>query len=459
MKRIFIIFLAIMLLSFLPIKNFLSTAWAANFSDVGDHWAKEAINYIADKGLINGYSNGQFKPDQTITRAEMAKIVVTALDLPLSSASFIDVPKTHWANKYIGAAAKVNIVTGYSNGTFRPNQSISRAEVAAILVRAFHLTTNNIAFPSYHFTDIDRSNWAFPFILNLVVNNITNGYTNHTYKPEASISRAEVVTFIARIFDDSFKIGMAPPPSVDTYIPVLCWHNFPTNGKGDSLNTDPKAFEKQLTYLKEQGYQTITVEDLVNGQIPAKPIMLTADDGYLSTYTNAFPILKKLNMKMTVFIIVSSVGETPGQNPHFTWEQAKEMEDSGLVDIESHTFDQHRRINDEIGKEYLVTPFDTETHEDYVNRITNDLALSKSEIESHLNKEVVGFAYPFGVYNDEVEHIAQSIGFKAIFTTNFGVNSLSDLNLMRIKRIGVNGRDSGPALVNKIIDGAYRLNH
>ncbi|HHX63042.1 MAG TPA: polysaccharide deacetylase family protein [Epulopiscium sp.] len=127
------------------------------------------------------------------------------------------------------------------------------------------------------------------------------------------------------------------------YIPVLMYHDFQGNitKEQESAIVHPELFEGHLKVLVENDYTPINFKDLYlymkgQGGLPSKPVIITADDGYLSTYETAFPILKKYNIPATFFVTTRYVGvET--SSPHFTWEQAREMEESGLIDIQSHT--------------------------------------------------------------------------------------------------------------------------
>lgn len=129
------------------------------------------------------------------------------------------------------------------------------------------------------------------------------------------------------------------------YIPVLMYHKFKdqvANTKEDqSMSVSTKVFESQLKALLEAGYTPINFKTLQaylegKGGLPPKPFILTADDGYLGNYTKAYPILKKYQVQATFFITSLYMGVN-NTHDHFTWSEAKEMEGSGLIDIQSHT--------------------------------------------------------------------------------------------------------------------------
>ncbi|CAM2862745.1 polysaccharide deacetylase family protein [Paenibacillus sediminis] len=250
-------------------------------------------------------------------------------------------------------------------------------------------------------------------------------------------------------------------------IPVLMYHDFVDNLNSHS-NVKPIDFEKQLKYLKDCGYQTISDRDLTlyfegKKNLPSKPIMITIDDGYQSNYDSAFPILKKLGMKATIFVIVNDVGKKPGFSRHFDWKQAKEMYDSGLVDIENHTFNLHYEIPHTsrrflFFKKTTMVPVltnkitvdgETETEAQYEKRVHDDLLLAKNLIEKHVGNHVDAIAYPYGVTNKTVMKIAAQIGMRYGFVIKNGISDIYDHD-MQIDRISVSDNDTGASIVNKI---------
>jgi len=159
------------------------------FPDVASsHWAATYIEGLVTAGIISGYTDGTFKPSNHITRAEFAKIACVAAGLsPISGdASFSDTAG-HWAAGYIEAAKAAGIIGGYADGTFRPNAMITRAEIAKIVVGAAGLATDT---SGAGFSDI-AGHWASDYILTAANNGIVGGYTDGTFKPNAHATRAE----------------------------------------------------------------------------------------------------------------------------------------------------------------------------------------------------------------------------------------------------------------------------
>lgn len=263
--------------------------------------------------------------------------------------------------------------------------------------------------------------------------------------------------------------------SSEPFVPVLVYHHLQKEGtfnprKYRRVIVDPERFEKQMLYLKESGYHTITLEDLrdfvlYNKSLPPKPIVITFDDGYLSNYTYAYPVLKKLGMKAVINIIVSYVPDEVNNQksnlhaPHFTWKQAKEMVDSGVIEIESHTYNLHgygsngfRKIPMIMGP--VIINGHLETMEEYKQRLYTDFLLSREIIKERIGKVPICLAYPFGSGNRISDEIAREVGFEMAFGIREGVNYHGD-NIMRLKRITVTDSDTGQDIVERI----NRLNY
>ena len=142
-------------------------AYSSTFNDVAkDCWAANYIGYMQQFGIVTGYEDGSFRPDAPVTRAEFAAIASRFEKLTQGSASFTDVPDTHWAVRYINFAATRGWVTGYEDGTFKPEHSITRAEVAAVTCRLLERSADQTYIRSHigelrTFADVTESHWAY----------------------------------------------------------------------------------------------------------------------------------------------------------------------------------------------------------------------------------------------------------------------------------------------------------
>ena len=143
-------------------------SYPASFSDVTSaHWAANYIGYMEQFGIVRGYSDGTFRPNAPITRAEFAAICCRFEQLTDGAATFTDVPASHWAAKSIAYAAKRGWVTGYADGTFKPGNNITRAEVAAVTCRLLERSADE-AYIRAHlkemprvFADMNEQHWAY----------------------------------------------------------------------------------------------------------------------------------------------------------------------------------------------------------------------------------------------------------------------------------------------------------
>lgn len=157
------------------------------------------INYLTSNGVITGYKDGTFKPNNDITRKNAAVIISRIMkDIDLNNVTdpnFKDVPKTHPYYKEIAAVANLGIVNGKENGYFDPNGKLTRAQMAKILVNAYNLSGTT----DKKFTDVPSKHWAANDINILTATGVTTGFNDGTFKPETPISRMHFSVFLYRI--------------------------------------------------------------------------------------------------------------------------------------------------------------------------------------------------------------------------------------------------------------------
>ncbi len=174
------------------------------FKDVGvNDFGFKAIEYLVSSGLIEGSKNGKFYPKALIKRSEIAKII--ALDKGYKAPAKYkikahDITTKHWAYKYMAALESKKILVGF-DGLIRPNDHMTRAELAVLLNKVY-----NYGQPQqfYSFTDVKFSHWAYQSINKLATNGIT-AQRSGTFQANAKVSRAEFALFLARTLDDRFK--------------------------------------------------------------------------------------------------------------------------------------------------------------------------------------------------------------------------------------------------------------
>ena len=225
-----------------------------------------------------------------------------------------------------------------------------------------------------------------------------------------------------------------------TIIPILAYHHIKRN-PDNFIAISPEMFEKHLKYLKENGYTTITLDALYNyitknKPLPEKPVILTFDDGNRNVYLNAVPLLKKYNFKATFFIYPLVIH--PKGRSFMSISELKELHKLGF-DVQSHTWSHP----------YLTKRGRNESRKAYINRIKKELVKSKNWLETTLNKRVEYLAYPFGVYNTEVEKMVLDAGYKLALTIDEGVN-IKSTPVTRIKRQIIFKKDTYKNFVDKV---------
>lgn len=160
-----------------------------------NNWAYPAITSLSKQGIINGYAGSLFKPGNTIKRSEVAKMLSETFNLKASKAApYSDVAKSHWAYGHIAAATEHNFFTGYDGNKFKPDEPITRAEIAALFARVFELKSQNGQATQYN--DLPKSHWAYADIQKLTQNEIATGYSDQTFKASKQTSRAEFSQFL-----------------------------------------------------------------------------------------------------------------------------------------------------------------------------------------------------------------------------------------------------------------------
>jgi hypothetical protein len=171
------------------------------FLDTRNHWASSAIAQLLAGGILAGYPDGTFRPENPLTRAEMAKILSLSFDLPLvrsATLPFNDLEASSWATPYIERLWKGKIVEGFPDGGFHPSAPVTRAELAAMLNRVFSWPPIPANY-SPTFTDLDSSSWAFVPVESGAWQGVWDGYPDGSFRPSAPATRAEVSALVARL--------------------------------------------------------------------------------------------------------------------------------------------------------------------------------------------------------------------------------------------------------------------
>lgn len=182
-----------------------AAASAAVFTDVSDqHSSAKEVRYLKDKGIIAEQSAGPFRINEPITRLEASAMIQRALKLSTSNrpaVDFTDVPASHPHYALIAAMADEGIFTGNEKKQFLPESHLKRGQMAAVLVRAFDVKAKT----TYRFRDVPASYWALSDIQALTAERITTGFTDNTFKPNDTLTRGHFALFLARLLEPSFR--------------------------------------------------------------------------------------------------------------------------------------------------------------------------------------------------------------------------------------------------------------
>ncbi|WP_336787952.1 S-layer homology domain-containing protein [Paenibacillus sp. MMO-177] len=180
------------------IQSALKAGNPASFQDTASHWASKDISLGAKLGIINGYPDGSFRPNASVTRAEFSTLVVNAFALRADNGGkeFEDT-QTSWARESIGILAYYGVISGYPDGTFHPAQKITRAEMAAILSKIIVLQSHS--GEANTFLDVAPQHWAKKMIEEAAAAGIIQGKGQNQFAPDDNLTRAEALTVILRV--------------------------------------------------------------------------------------------------------------------------------------------------------------------------------------------------------------------------------------------------------------------
>lgn len=175
------------------------------FDDLGGHWAKEDIGLMANKLLIDGIDENHFAPNRFITRAEFTALLVRALGFsaPSKAVPFSDVPAAKWYKEAIGAASEAGLISGYSDGTFRPDAWMTREQMAVLIVRAAAIAGQKADAERNvlgQFLDASSvSNWAADSVNGALSAGIAQGVTDDQFAPQSLANRAQAAVMVKRL--------------------------------------------------------------------------------------------------------------------------------------------------------------------------------------------------------------------------------------------------------------------
>jgi peptidoglycan/xylan/chitin deacetylase (PgdA/CDA1 family) len=235
-----------------------------------------------------------------------------------------------------------------------------------------------------------------------------------------------VITLLALCF-----CGQVASAEDQVTVPVLCYHRFGPK-VADSMTVTTKVFESQMQWLKDHQYTVIPLRTLVNYLLkqgpppPPKSVVITADDAHKTVYSDMLPVVRKYNIPVTLFVYPSCVSNA---SYAMTWEQLKALQATGLFDMQSHTF-WHPNFKKEKKK---LKP------EEYKKLVDAQLVKSKASLEKRFGGTVDVLAWPFGIYDDELEKDAAKAGYVVAFSIDRRNASLSEKMMAQPRYLMVNG--------------------
>jgi peptidoglycan/xylan/chitin deacetylase (PgdA/CDA1 family) len=254
--------------------------------------------------------------------------------------------------------------------------------------------------------------------------------------------------FLAALFGSiAFADGVSPGSERGT--PILVYHRFGPQVT-DSMTVTDSVFEAQLKYLQINGYRFVFLRDLMDqflnrGDPPnSRMVAITADDGHISIYTNALPLLKKYRVPMTLFIYPSAISNA---SYAMTWDQLRQLKATGLFDFESHTYWHPNFKKDQ----RRLKPAE------YQKSVEIQLKKSKEVLEKHLNQKVDMLAWPFGIYDPWLESKAAEAGYMAAFSIDRHHATPSEKR-MTLPRYLMTNADRGKAF-ERIVGGFSSSNN
>ena len=234
-------------------------------------------------------------------------------------------------------------------------------------------------------------------------------------------------------------------------LPVVMYHQLTkSESKSGKYVLPLEQFEKDLKYLKNKGYQTVTVQQLVafsegKADLPEKSVMITFDDGNETLYEYAMPMLEQYGFTAVGFVVGALADRYTELDDHnlnysnLNWQEIKEMSSGNIIDIQSHSFDLHKNTADRSGAKKKKS----ETIEQYREFLSADAAKMKMKMVEQTGKEPIAFAYPFGSFSSESREILKENGMKVVFTCEERVNIIKKAEPECLFGLGRYNRPSG----------------
>ena len=247
----------------------------------------------------------------------------------------------------------------------------------------------------------------------------------------------------------------------EVQVPIIMYHLVTERDKYiGKYGISPSELKSDLKYLKENDYNTVVMQDLIDfvekgKRLPKKPVVLTFDDSNASDYKYLFPLLKEYNMKAVISIIGKAVDQNTeeyakypaAKYPNLTWAQVAEMHNNGAIEVQSHGYNVHGSVGS--GK------LRRESAKAYHQRLAADLQKLQDRCEEHLGYKPNTFCYPLGVISKGSRAVLEELGFKASLSCHEGINIITYEDTDCLFRLNRNNRPSGRS-IERVLEDIYR---
>lgn len=435
------------------------------FADVQEErWFRTYVEYVYECGLMNGNSATEFMPTELTTRAMVVTVLYRIAGSPeAGKADFQDVDHHRWYAHAVAWAVENGITLGYGDGTFGPDDPVTREQLVAFLYRFVGYLGGETTQRSNLNLFSDRNKiakYAEPCVRWAVSVGVLSGRTETKLEPKGEATRAELAAFLYKL--ECYVLDREQvfhPESVN--VPILIFHSV-TQETENTASVTVDQFHSVMEMLREGGYETVTYGQLIqyveNGEmLPERPVIISLDDGYRDNLENAYPILQEYGFCCEIHVIGCYVGQSQYDGdqliPHFSLDEVLALE-PGIVNIQSHTMRMHMTADREDLSQGRrgVARRATETKEAYRAALRQDFGESY-ELISEVLENPVALAYPYGIFNAEADKIAEEQGYQVTVTIRTGGNVITVGNwdsLRLLNRVSVDGETTLEEFENMI---------
>jgi len=245
------------------------------------------------------------------------------------------------------------------------------------------------------------------------------------------IIAAALAVLAAALCLRAFRAHAFDPDAVS--VPILMYHSVcPDESLAGRYIVTDSTFREDMEYLKTKGYTAVFVSDLIDyvydgTPLPAKPVIVTLDDGYLNNLEYVLPILRETGMKAEISVVGAYSGNPGAEREkniaysHLDWDEIKTLSDSGYAEIGNHTWDMH---GESAGGRRGCKKLPGESAEEYGAAFAGDLEKLQTALEEKTGKTPEVFTYPYGKISPQAEEVLKKLSFRAALTCRPGVNHI-----------------------------------